>query len=61
MKNKTPKWLYEPCRECGAVFGEDGRSFEFKKGEKPICSICKMKKLSKSQLQMLLEFILKTK
>jgi len=40
------------CRKCGVKFGEDNRAFEIGKDwSKSLCYICKMKGMTKKQLQ----------
>ena len=57
MKKKT--MFDEPCRDCGAMFGNDGRSFRFEKDKKPICFDCEIKRMPKKALVIALSILAK--
>lgn len=59
LNSRIMKREKEVCRECGIEFGKDGRAFEYEKGKKPLCYVCKIKKMTKKQLQELAKIILK--
>ena len=46
----------ESCRNCGIVFGTDGRSFRFENVKKPICLDCEIKRLPKKTLVTAINF-----